>query len=401
MTLAIIATHPIQYQAPVFRAVQERYGVPVCAVYGSDFSIAGYRDSGFGTRFAWDTDLLSGYQSSFLSRVQTGGADNPSSVSARGLLRALDLCKPNAILLTGHAFSFHRQAILKTMGRSYPILYRAEATDHARSRSPVKAGVRDIALRFLYRRCQAILYIGQHAYQHYARLRVPEEKLYFSPYCVDVTPFRVDEEARRQTRQQVRHQLQIDDAKLVVGFFGKLIPVKAPELIVEAVRLLPQDLRSRIELLFVGDGELRAQLAQQAASASAIPCHFVGFQNQHALSPYYHAADLMVLPSRRNETWGLVVNEALHHGVPSVVSDGVGCAPDLVEPGVTGEIFSTGDATDLAAALQRASLLTHRESTRMHCRRKVADYSIDRAAQGIVQAYQRVIASPPSKVTPP
>src|SRR5438445_5111187 len=71
--LAIIETHPVQYHAPVYRAVQ-RLGVPITVVYGSDFSVAGYRDREFGARFAWDTDLLSGYSARFLTQVATGGA---------------------------------------------------------------------------------------------------------------------------------------------------------------------------------------------------------------------------------------------------------------------------------------------------------------------------------------
>ncbi|MBV9134363.1 MAG: glycosyltransferase, partial [Chloroflexi bacterium] len=71
--LAVIETHPIQYHAPVYRALQRDFGIPVTAVYGSDFSVIGYRDAEFATTFAWDTDLLSGYAARFLSRVSDGG----------------------------------------------------------------------------------------------------------------------------------------------------------------------------------------------------------------------------------------------------------------------------------------------------------------------------------------
>ena len=46
--LAVIESHPVQYHAPVYRAVQRDFGVPVTAIYGSDFSVAGYRDREFG-----------------------------------------------------------------------------------------------------------------------------------------------------------------------------------------------------------------------------------------------------------------------------------------------------------------------------------------------------------------
>ena len=84
--LAIIETHPIQYHAPVYRAVEQTYGIPVTAIYASDFSVVGYEDHEFGVTFAWDSDLLTGHSTRFLSRVSTGGAQSVNGV--RTLLKA-------------------------------------------------------------------------------------------------------------------------------------------------------------------------------------------------------------------------------------------------------------------------------------------------------------------------
>ena len=78
--LVVVETHPVQYHAPVYRELG-RLGVPVTAIYGSDFSVAGYTDPEFQTHFAWDTDLLSGYRSVFVSRVAAGGATDPNGAS--------------------------------------------------------------------------------------------------------------------------------------------------------------------------------------------------------------------------------------------------------------------------------------------------------------------------------
>ena len=66
--LTVVATHPTQYHAPVYRWLQTRLGIPVTVLYGSDFSVAGYRDPEFATTLAWETDLLSGYSARFLAR---------------------------------------------------------------------------------------------------------------------------------------------------------------------------------------------------------------------------------------------------------------------------------------------------------------------------------------------
>ena len=91
------------------------------------------------------------------------------------------------------------------------------------------------------------------------------------------------------------------------------------------------------------------------------------------------------------------MNEALHHGVPAVVSEAVGCAPDLIEPGLTGEVFETGSVESLRAALQRAAALVDRRDVRDACRARVADYSVERAARGIAEAYDAA-ASPERRV---
>ena len=64
----------------------------------------------------------------------------------------------------------------------------------------------------------------------------------------------------------------------------------------------------------------------------------------------YAAADALVLPSE-GETWGMVVNEAMASGKPCLVSDRVGCGPDLIVPGETGEVFPVGDVAALSSLL--------------------------------------------------
>src|SRR5205814_354948 len=81
---------------------------------------------------------------------------------------------------------------------------------------------------------------------------------------------------------------------------------------------------------------------------------FGAFKNQTQLPGCYVSADVLVLPSDGGETWGLVVNEAMACGLPVVVSDAVGCGPDLIEEGRTGFSFRCRDTIHLA---QRLSLL--------------------------------------------
>jgi glycosyltransferase involved in cell wall biosynthesis len=390
--LVAIQTHPIQYHAPVFRAIQQRWNVPVTAIYGSDFSLAGYRDTEFNTTFAWDTDLVSGYESVFLARSAEGGAGRVEDVRATGLGAALARLRPSAVLVGGYSPHFHRAAFFHAWRARIPILFRAETTDLDNGSPIVNRAVRKAGLRPLYRRAARLLYIGARSKRHYEEVGCDPTQLVFSPYCVDTSPFELDEAARSAARERLRTELGAGAAHRVILFSGKLTPKKRPDLLLEALRQLSHHDRPSA-VVFLGDGELRARLEAECRTLSGVRVHFTGFQNQRMLSPYYHAADLLVLPSQHSETWGLVVNEALAHGVPCVVSSAVGCAEDLVIPGQTGEVFEVGSAAGLASAIARADALVGRSEVREACRACVSGYSVDRAACGIVQAYRSVVAA--------
>jgi glycosyltransferase involved in cell wall biosynthesis len=395
VSLAVIETHPVQYHAPVYRALEQDFGIPVTAIYASDFSVAGYRDPEFGTTFAWDTDLLSGYSSMFLSRVARGGARTAPEARAAGLPRALRAARPAAVLLVGYSPRFYQVAALVALRTGRPLLFRAETTDHAVKRGTVKHLLRDAAIRLLYDRCARLLYIGERSRQHFKRLGYRDEKLLFSPYCVETRPFHGDEGARQLLRDRTRAELGIPEHRVVVLLSGKLVTRKRPDLILHALKRLPAALRVRTHVLALGTGPEQPAFEQLAREEPSVAVTCVGFQNQTRLSAYYHASDVLVLPSATDETWGLVVNEALHHGVPCVVSDAGGCAPDLIEPERTGETFTSQSATSLAAALQRVMRLVGQPGVRHYCRQKVTGYSVERSAAGIARAYAATQAVSP------
>jgi glycosyltransferase involved in cell wall biosynthesis len=385
--LAVIGTHPVQYQAPVYAAVERCHGIPVRAIYGSDYSIAGGFDQDFQTSVTWDNFQIDPEATTFLSSIRP-------EMSGRtvGLDKALAAAHPSAVLLTGYQPFFHLRAFWETKRRHYPVLFRAETTDDAVKRSPLKSWLRDSLLRLLYAGCDRLLPIGSRSYRHYRRLGCPQEKLVMSPYCVDTRVFQQEEHYRQELRRRLRLELEIADDRTVLLFSGKLGARKAPHLLIEAVRHLPAEQRGRMVLLFLGSGPEQQNLVEAAAREPRVAAHFAGFQNQSRVSPYYHAADLFVLPSN-SETWGLVVNEALHHGLPCVVTEAVGCAADLIEPGVTGEICATGDAASLAAALKRAAPLVGDPAVRAKCRAKISGFTVERAAEGIARAYWSVVGT--------
>jgi len=69
---------------------------------------------------------------------------------------------------------------------------------------------------------------------------------------------------------------------------------------------------------------------------------FAGFANQQQLPSLYAASDVFAMPSE-NETWGLVLNEAMASGLAPVASEEVGAAADLIQHGRTGFVFPNRD----------------------------------------------------------
>ncbi|MDB5451908.1 MAG: glycosyltransferase, partial [Caulobacteraceae bacterium] len=237
----------------------------------------------------------------------------------------------------------------------------------------------------LLRAFDAALYVGQRSRAYYEHYGFPAHRLFFSPHCVDTAAFAAG--ATPAARRALRAEVDASDDSLLLLFAGKLLPFKRPlDLIDIAARLRSRGSDARA--IIAGSGELQAALAERAAAA-AVPLSLLGFRNQSAMPAAYAAADLLVLPSDGRETWGLVCNEALACGRPILVSNAVGCAPDLAD-GVVGRAFATGDADGAADAA--ASLLSDPPSP-ADLRARSDAYGLAAAADGVVEAMRVVTAA--------
>lgn len=386
LRLAVVATHPIQYQCPVWRRLANRPEVVLKVFFASDCSVRGYHDPGFARQVRWSVPLLDGYEHEFLGTGPVSRWTMGPVLGGKSLARRLREFGPDACLLNAYSPLLYWHALSVCRLAGVPVLLRAEATDVDRHRGRVHRGLRDLVLKWFYSGVAACLAIGVNARTHYERLGVRPERIGFAPYCVDTDLFESQYVARSPGR--LRDKLAIARDSLVILFSGKLIPKKDPLTLLEAVAGQPMVAGRSVHLVFLGDGPLRMPLEQQAAATAPGRVHFLGFQQQEDLGDVYADADILVLPSVYEETWGLVVNEAMQFGVPCVVSDRVGCAPDLIIPGRTGAVFPHGDVNSLRDAIVRVAASKVERGAEIHewCRGHISGYSIDAAADGILAA---------------
>jgi len=235
------------------------------------------------------------------------------------------------------------------------------------------------------RQFAAALPVGTHNRAYYRYYGLPTERLFAAPHCLNNRFFA--DRALAVSRAAARAALGIDDNTAVILFVGKLLDRKRPSDLLEAAARLAQ--HRAVCVVFAGDGSLRSALEAQALTLN-LSVRFLGFRNQTQLPEAYVMADVLCLPSDGSETWGLVCNEALACGTPVVVSDAVGCAPDLAHEGVSGAVFPLGDVPALAAALLRGLALGRDHDALAEV---AGRHDVPVAALGVRQAVQAVAAT--------
>ncbi len=357
LRLAYLVSHPIQYQAPLLRRIAQDPEIDLTVLFGSDFSVRGYKDEGFGVEVAWDTPLTEGYRHEFLTAFRDTGTVSATSPVSRGLYRRLGGfgAEPafDALWVHGYASVNALAGIVCANLLGIPVLLRAESWLGDRERSGPKLALKHLFFHDLASLIDAVLPIGSvnaRYWTHYFGGRVPQFPM---PYAVNNDWFTEKAGQARTEVASLRDRLQLAPGRPVVLFASKLQTRKHCDHLVEAFdRLLADRPAVTPYLVIVGDGEERQRLeAQVQALGLAADTRFVGFQNQSALPRFFALASVFVLPSR-HEPWGLIVNEAMASGCPVIASTDVGCHVDLITPGMEGYVFPTGDIAALTEALQ-------------------------------------------------
>jgi glycosyltransferase involved in cell wall biosynthesis len=376
--------------------------IDLTVFFGSDFSVRGYKDRGFGVEVAWDTPLLEGYRSEFLPALRDTGEVSPIAPISRGIYRRLRQGdgRPafDALWVHGYASVNSLQAIVAANALGIPVLLRAESWLADRVRSPWTLAAKSAFFGLLGKAIAAVLPIGtvNAAYwTHYFGSSVPQ---FLMPYAVNNDYFARLAKAAEPREPELRSELGLSADRPVILFASKLQERKHADHLVEAYRRFIQDRppQNRPYLVIVGDGEQRGQLqtqVQQLAQAQHLSLddvRFAGFRNQSELPRFFQLADVFVLPSR-HEPWGLIVNEAMASGCPVIVSSDVGCHADLITDGIEGCVFPVGNIAALADALRRVFSTPHTAAFMgEQAQRRIRTWTYEEDIQGLRRALSAV-----------
>lgn len=345
--LAIIVSHPIQYYAPLHQRLARRRDLAIKVFFTWHDGRAAVQDRGFGIPVAWDIPLTDGYEFEQVPNISRDpgmhhffGLRNPS------LVDRVMAWNPDVVQINGWAWYSHLLALRAFHRKGIRTLFRGDSHLLDDGRRGPRWWIKRETLRRIYSWPSGFLVVGSANREYYATFGCSPARLYDCPHSIDVGRFAECEPDRELEAVRWRKQIGIDGDRRVVLFAGKFERKKQP---LELMRAVLTQCGPDIVLVMIGDGELDGDVK---ALAWQHPERFrvLPFQNQSRMPVVYRLGDLFVLPSAYGETWGLAVNEALACGRPVLVSDRVGCAPDVVDSSC-GRVFSSSDSAALGRSI--------------------------------------------------
>ncbi|MDT0685252.1 glycosyltransferase family 4 protein [Autumnicola psychrophila] len=384
--LAIVITHPIQYYAPLFRLLAGEPDIEVKVFYTWSQAKEKVKDKTFGKDIQWDIPLLNGYNYEFVKNVsKSPGSNKWSGIENPELIKKIEEFRPGAILVFGWNMKSHFK-VMKYFKGKVPVWFRGDSTLLDETKG-LKTLARRLVLKYVYKNIDKAFYVGRESKKYYLAHGLKEAELVFAPHAIDNDRFIDSEGESDRLAKTWRKELGYKNEDTVILFAGKFEQKKNPLLLVNAIKSLQEKKKSNLKLLLLGNGPLEAEIEAEIKNCSYIKK--LPFQNQSKMPVVYRVADIFCLPSKGpGETWGLAVNEAMACFKPVLVSDKVGCAPDLIENNNVGEIFESGNLEDLKIKL-RDMCQTNLDLTGKNAKEIITEWNFNKISEAIKSELQK------------
>ncbi len=382
MKLAIVTTHPIQYNAPWFRLLANQAGIRLKVFYTWEQSNNNEKfDPGFGKVVSWDIPLLDGYDYTFVKNTsKTPGSHHFKGIINPTLNNEIEEWGANAVLVFGWPFKSHLACIKYFKGK-IPVLFRGDSTLLDEKRG-IKQFLRRLFLKYVYSFVDYALYVGSNNKKYFLAHGLKEKQLVFVPHAVDNNRFVEKKSEYINEALNWKNELGISPDDFVILFAGKFNSKKNPFFLLELAKKLPGN---TFKFVLVGNGELEQSLKKAATDERII---FLDFQNQSKMPVVYHLSDVFILPSvGPGETWGLAINEALVSNKYVIATTKTGGAIDLIRNNINGFIVEPYDAAGAAEYIKQLVHKSNDENT-FENRVVLGKYSFSNIVQQLKQLLQ-------------
>ena len=337
----------------MYQQMAQLDNVELEVLYCSDQGVSEKKDEQFEQIFQWNIPLLEGYPHRFFRNYSPRpGLSGFWGLQNWGIIRHLFLAPKSILVVNGWQFFIYIAAIIAGRLAGHTVCLRGESPLKKELSLPDnKRWVKKFLLgQILFRIPHHFLYIGKQNMAFYSYMGVKEKQLVFSPYSIDNQRFQAFYPTDKNTRNDIRTALHLPPDHNIILYSGKFMAKKRPLDLLQAWYKMDTN---NSTLVFMGEGALRGKMEAFIAEHQINNVVITGFVNQAEIPLYYAAADIYVMLSDSDETWGLSTNEAMNLRLPLVLSDAIGCSSDLVEDGVNGFCFTLGDIEDLKVKLQK------------------------------------------------
>ncbi|MEP4377883.1 MAG: glycosyltransferase family 4 protein [Alphaproteobacteria bacterium] len=384
LRLAVVAQFPVHYHLPLYRAMAAAPDIDVSVL----FMQRGWSASGFdpevGTVVEWGVEKFTGYPHRIFPNVspKRDGEGFWKFINP-GLIWHVLTGPYDAVYIHGHNQFSHVACVLAARLGGKRLIIRTISNNLGARPIWVRL-LRQLLYRPLYILANVLLYIGQDNRDYFRNFGVPDRKLVHAPHIVDNAFFAAEAGRMTGREAELKTGFGIDPDQKIILYSAKFMPKKQPLMLVEA--FAEAGLGDEWTLLMVGEGEQRAAAEALAAEHPGAKIVFAGWLDQSRIAEGYAIADMLVLPSAYQETWGLIVNEAMNFGCPLIVSDRVSCGRDLVAD-TCGLIFPYDNRDALVAALRKlAGDDALRQTFRAGAKARIAGWNISGYMAGLRRA---------------
>lgn len=313
---------------------------------------------------AWKMTVAEGYKEIDLPGVELGKAGRMNAglhhiVSTHDLIVIGGYEKPTYIALS---------LLCRMYRKPYALLYDGISTPRLQD---VPDGYKHKLKALVIEKAAAVFGNGEVSQRYFADVfGYPEARIYNQYLSVDGGAIQELVRHRDYYREKLRIKYSLAPEEEVLVYSGRLIAIKNMSKVIEAVSMMEKP----VTVFVIGGGEQEEELQKQARQAG-VKLIITGFlSRQEDVFQHYMLGDAFILPSLI-EPWGLVVNEALAAGLPVIVSENCGCAPDLVKEGVNGYTVHPDDIRQIASAIEKTFTELDRKAAAKEARRLTEQWS--------------------------